>query len=319
VTEETVTEALYIRVAGQQIRISSANPLKYAFGVGMYHLGRLPGSALYAQHVAPRHLRLEEVRVALPSVPPGLAGLRIGFMTDVHFEPDRPTTLLERGVELLNDAAPDLILLGGDYVNSSAKDFDRPQALLGRLRAPLGVFAVLGNHDYWAGADYIAARLESVGIAMLRNRAERLAAADGTPWWLIGVDSATRRHEDYEQAFACLPPRGFRLLLAHEPEQADAVAARGFRADLQLSGHSHGGQIVLPKFGPPLLPRMGRRYVRGLHEHPAVYTGRGIGAVPPYIRLNCPPEVTVLTLECAAGSDDACVVEEGSPATPRSE
>jgi hypothetical protein len=99
VTEETVTEALYIRVAGQQIRISSANPLKYAFGVGMYHLGRLPGSALYAQHVAPRHLRLEEVRVALPSVPPGLAGLRIGFMTDVHFEPDRPTTLLERGVD----------------------------------------------------------------------------------------------------------------------------------------------------------------------------------------------------------------------------
>lgn len=302
-TEETVTEALYVRVAGHQFKISSANPLKLAFGEGMYRLGRLPGTALYAQHGAPRHLRREDVRIAFPALPSGLDGLRVGFMTDIHFEPDRPLALLERGVALLNDAAPDIILLGGDYVNSSAEGFDRPLALLGRLRAPLGVYAVLGNHDYWAGADYVAAKLASAAIVVLRNRAERLAAPDGTPWWLIGADSATRRHDDLDQAFACIPERGFRLLLAHEPEQADTVAARGLRADLQLSGHSHGGQIVLPKVGPPLLPRMGRRYVSGLHRRPTVYTSRGIGAVPPYLRLNCPPEVAVLTL---ARGEDSC-------------
>lgn len=306
-TEEAVTEALYVRIAGQQFKISSSNPLKAAFGAGMYYLGRAPGAALYARHVAPRHVRREEVAVALPDLPAGLVGMRIGFITDVHFEPHRPTAILERGIELLDEAAPDLILLGGDYVNSSARDFARPVALLGRLRAPLGVYAVLGNHDYWAGADHVAARLAGAGIVVLRNRAERMAAPDGTPWWLVGVDSAARHHDDLDQAFACLPPRGFRLLLAHEPEQADTVVARGYRADLQLSGHSHGGQFVLPKVGAPFLPRLGRRYIRGLYHRPAVYTSRGIGAVPPYLRLNCPPEVTVLTLARGEGEDATLV------------
>jgi uncharacterized protein len=296
VTEETATEGLYVRVAGRQMMISPSNPLKSVFGIGMYRLGRLPGAALYARHVAPRRLRLEAVRVPVPNLPDSLDGVRVGFATDIHFEPDRPTALLERGVSLLNEAAPDLMLLGGDYVNSTAKGFERPLALLGQLRAPLGVFAVLGNHDYWAGGDYIAARLASAGIRVLRNEAERMVAPDGRPWWLVGTDSASRGHHDIEQAFACLPPRGFRLLLAHEPEVADLVKARGLRADLQLSGHSHGGQIVLPKIGPPLLPRLGRRYVRGLHREPVVYTSRGVGGVPPYIRLNCPAEVAVLTL-----------------------
>ena len=300
-TEETATEGLYVRVAGRQMMLAPSNPLKATFGMGMYRLGRLPGAKLYARYVAPRRLHLDEVEIPLPTLPLGLDGLRIGFATDVHFEPDRPTALLERGVELLNAAAPDLMLLGGDYVNSSAKGFERPLALLGRLRAPLGVYAVLGNHDYWAGGDYIAARLASAGIRVLRNEAERMEAPDGRPWWLVGTDSASRGHADLEQAFACLPPRGFRLLLAHEPEVADLVAGRGLRADLQLSGHSHGGQIVLPKIGPPLLPRLGRRYVRGLHRQPTVYTGRGVGAVPPYFRVNCPPEVAVLTLRRAEG------------------
>jgi predicted MPP superfamily phosphohydrolase len=304
VTEETATEGLYVRVAGRQLMLAQSNPLKTAFGVVTGRLGRLPGAVIYAQHLAPRHLHLDEVSIPLPTLPPGLDGLRVGFVTDIHFEPDRPTALLERGVALLDDAAPDLILLGGDYVNSSAEGFQRPLALLGRLRAPLGVYAVLGNHDYWAGGDYIAAQLASAGIRVLRNESERMVAPDGTPWWLVGTDSASRSHLDVEQAFVCLPPRGFRLLLAHEPEVADAVAARGLRADLQLSGHSHGGQIVLPKFGPPLLPRLGRRYVRGLHHEPTIYTSRGLGAVPPYFRLNCPPEVSVLTL--TRGQDGLC-------------
>ncbi len=294
--EETATEGLYIRLGGQQRMLSPSNPLKEVFGQGMYLLGRLPGSAFYAQHLAPRHLHLEVVQVALPTLPHSLDGLRVGFLTDVHNEPDRPVALLERGVALLNDAAPDLILLGGDYINTSSEDFSRPLALLARLRAPLGIFAVLGNHDYWAGGDYIAARLASVGIGVLRNESTRFVAPDGHPWWLVGIDSAARRHDDLDQSFACLPNEGFRLLLAHEPEVADMVAARGFRADLQLSGHSHGGQIVLPKLGAPLLPRLGRRYIRGLHQQPAVYTSRGLGAVPPYVRWNCPPEVSLLTL-----------------------
>ena len=169
--------------------------------------------------------------------------------------------------------------------------------------APLGVLGVLGNHDYWAGGDYVAARLAGVGITVLRNRAVRLAAPGGAHFWVAGLDSSARRHDDSTKRSPVCLPLAPRVLLAHEPEAADEVLARGLHVDLQLSGHSHGGQVVLPGLGAPLLPLLGRRYVSGLHCHPAVYTGRGVGGVPPYIRFNCPPEAAVLMLaqpRCAA-------------------
>jgi predicted MPP superfamily phosphohydrolase len=297
VSDEAAAEALHIRIGGVHLSFSSRNPLKIVTGEIFQLIGNFPLIKLHARYIAPRHLRLEEVHVPLPCLPAGLAGLRVGFLTDLHHEPHRPVTLLARAVALLNAAAPDVILLGGDYVNSTAEDFDRPLALLARLRAPLGVYGILGNHDYWAGADYLAARLANAGITMLRNEARCVRAPGGAPCWIVGVDSTVRRHDDLEGALACVPRDGFRLLLAHEPDVADIVGARKLRADLQLSGHSHGGQVVLPGIGAPLLPRLGRRYIRGLHLDPPIYTSRGIGTVPPYLRLNSPPEVTVLTLE----------------------
>lgn len=264
----------------------------------------LPGLRLYAERVAPRRLRLERVVVPLPGLPPGLDGLRIGFLTDIHHDRGRPLALLARGVELLNAAAPDLILLGGDYVNSRAAGFDRCAALLGRLHAPLGVYAVLGNHDYWAGGDLIAAKVAAAGPVVLRNAARRLDAPGGAPLWLIGLDDAARRHDDFAAALAGVPEDACCLLLAHEPEVADNPAGQDGRIALQLSGHTHGGQVVLPFIGPPLLPTLGRGYISGLNQAPTrpVYTSRGLGGVPPYIRLNCPPEVTLLTLIRPSGA-----------------
>lgn len=295
-SDETATEALHIRVGGLHFAITTKNPLKWLFGEALHLLGRLPLITYHSRHIAPRGLHLEEIPVALPSVTPGLAGLRVGFLTDIHHEPGRPTALLERAVALLNAAAPDVILLGGDYVNSTARDFASALAPLARLRAPLGVYGVLGNHDYWAGGDYLAALLTRAGIRILRNEAVCLPGPGGDPCWLVGLDSAVRGHDDLEGALAPVPPGAFRLLLAHEPEVADLVVARGLHADLQLSGHSHGGQVVLPLVGAPLLPRMGRRYVRGFNQTPAVYTSRGLGGVPPYLRFNSAPEVSVITL-----------------------
>jgi uncharacterized protein len=296
VRNDDIAEGLHVGFGGRQTLLARGNPLKAVTGPLFDIVGHLPGFAWYAEHLAPRHLRLEEVAVPLAGLLPGLAGLRIGFLTDLHHDTGRPVALLARAVRLLNAACPDLILLGGDYVNSSADDIDRPVALLGQLRAPLGVLGVLGNHDYWAGGDYVAARLAGVGITVLRNRAVRLAAPGGAHFWVAGLDSSARRHDDLDEALACVPPTGICILLAHEPEAADEVLARGLHVDLQLSGHSHGGQVVLPGLGAPLLPLLGRRYVSGLHCHPAVYTGRGVGGVPPYIRFNCPPEAAVLTL-----------------------
>ncbi len=295
-SDEAATEALHIRIGGWHLSFSSKNPLKAALGGVLDLLGRFPPITFHGEHIAPRALHLERVPVPLARVTPDLAGLRIGLITDIHHEPHRPVALLARAVALLNAATPDVILLGGDYVNSTARDFDRPLALIARLRAPLGVYGVLGNHDYWAGGDYLAARLAGVGVTILRNEARRLRAPGGGVWWLVGADSTVRGHDDLDAAFAPVPPGEFRLLLAHEPEVADGVARRGLVADLQLSGHSHGGQVVLPFVGAPLLPRLGRRYIRGWHPDPPIYTSRGLGTVPPYLRFNSAPEVSVLTL-----------------------
>lgn len=295
-SDEAATEALHIRVGGMHFSFSSRNPLKAVLGRAFDLLGRLPPITFHGEHIAPRSLSLEEVPVALARVTPALVGLRIGLITDIHHEPHRPTAMLARAVALLNDARPDVILLGGDYVNSTARDFDHALALLAQLRAPLGVYGVLGNHDYWAGADYLSALLTRAGVTILRNEARALRAPGGGEWWLVGVDSTVRGHDDLDAAFAAVPPDAFRILLAHEPEVADGVVARDLMFDLQLAGHSHGGQIVLPLVGAPMLPRLGRRYIRGLHSSPTVYTSRGLGTVPPYLRYNSDPEVAVLTL-----------------------
>ncbi len=290
------SEALHIRVGGIHFAFTSTNPLKALLGRLMAAIGYLPLVTLHGQYIAPRGLALAEIPIHLETVTPALAGLRIGLITDIHHEPHRQDTMLARAVALLNAAQPDVVLLGGDYVNSTARAFAQPLALLADLYAPLGTFAVLGNHDYWAGGDYIAARLSQVGVTVLRNTAVQLPAPRGGTWWLVGVDSTVRGHDDLNQAFAGIPPKDFRVVLAHEPDAADGIIERGFAFDLQLSGHTHGGQLALPLIGSPLLPRLGRRYVRGLHPHPAVYTSRGLGTVPPYLRFNCAPEVAILTL-----------------------
>lgn len=296
--EERSDEGLYFRVGGRPRLIAGKGRVKWLFRRVFRVIPHLPGMRRYSERVAPRWLRLERVDVPLPALPPGLAGLRIGLLTDVHYDLGRPLAILERGVRLLNAAAPDVILLGGDYIVSRAAGFDDCAAILGRLHAPLGVYGVLGNHDYWAGGDLIAAKVEAAGPMVLRNAARRLVAPGGAPFWIVGLDDAARHHYDLDAALAGVPADAWRVVLVHEPDVADELAARGIRAELQLSGHTHGGQIVLPFFGPPLLPRLGQRYVKGLYRTPthALYTSRGLGAVPPYIRLNCPPEVTVLTL-----------------------
>lgn len=292
--EERFEEGLFLGLHGKRKRELTSRPS--LGGRVMRAIPRLPGFRWYAENVAPKHLHLEEVTVPLPNLPAGLAGLRVGFLTDCHHDLGRPVALLEKGVALLNEARPDVIALGGDYVVKRAAGFDACTAVLARLRAPLGVYAILGNHDYWASSNLIAEKLAAVGLTVLRNRARRLVAPGGAPFWIAGLDDACRLRADLNITLAGVPRDEFRILLAHEPEVADRVG--GHRVDLQLSGHSHGGQVVLPFVGPPLLPRLGRRYVRGLYRTPThtLYTSRGVGGVPPYIRLNCPPEVTVLTL-----------------------
>ena len=169
---------------------------------------------------------------------------------------------------------------------------------LTRLRAPSGILAVLGNHDLSTDPAHVAAVLQSSNIAVLTNRSIPLER-DGKRLWLAGVDDILEGNPRLDLALNGIPSAEPVVLLAHEPDWADFVAAHP--VDLQLSGHSHGGQIRLPLIGAPYLPQLGRKYPWGLRQlgSLALYTNSGIGTIRIAMRLNCPPEVTLITLRAA--------------------
>jgi predicted MPP superfamily phosphohydrolase len=200
-------------------------------------------------------------------------------------------------MKLLAAAGPDLLLMGGDYVCESPRYIAEAAAVLGEyaLSARLGTLAVLGNHDYSNDASRIAAKLESRGIRVLRNDAVNVLGNE-SPLWIAGIDDAILGRPDPLAAFAQVPDLSPVVVLWHEPDWAEQSAGQG--AILQLSGHSHGGQVRLPGLGDMAAPAGGRRFVSGRNTANGmpVYTSRGIGVYRPPVRFRCPPEVTLMTL-----------------------
>ena len=159
----------------------------------------------------------------------------------------------------------------------------------------MGKFAILGNHDAEAGSARVTGMLAEHGIPILRNQALPLER-DTDRLWLIGVDDALHGEPDLGAAIRPIPNDDRRILLAHEPDFADESSL--LPIDLQLSGHSHGGQIWIPGIGAPWLPPLSRKYPRGLYQvgNLTLYTNIGIGTIRAPIRINCPPEITLITL-----------------------
>jgi predicted MPP superfamily phosphohydrolase len=253
----------------------------------------------YAFGLEPDWLAVERVTVRLPHLPLALDGLRIAHLSDLHWGPYTGLREVRTAVEEANALSSDLIVLTGDYVLYSADYAAACARELARLRAPLGVFAIPGNHDYWTDIDVVAEELRRAGLNLLRNSAQRLEVG-GEPLWLAGVDDVWERHHDLAAALGRVPLDEPVLLLVHEPDFADEAAQAAHRILLQMSGHSHGGQVNLPLMGRPILPWLGRRYPAGLQAVPGstlqVYTNRGVGVIAPPLRFNCRPEVALLTL-----------------------
>ncbi|MGM0399954.1 MAG: metallophosphoesterase [Chloroflexota bacterium] len=258
-----------------------------AVAVGGYH---------YCAHMEPQSLSVERARVSLENLPPALEGLTLVQMSDFHLYPFTKIDLVRRAIDLTNDLGADLVLLTGDYV------FAEPQAIfdlapaLADLEATLGVFSVLGNHDLWTDARMIESGLERAGIPVLLNRGMELQVG-GQPLYVAGLDDGWSGHPDLGRALAHRSGDVPTILLMHEPDWADEVSRDG-RVSLQLSGHSHGGQVRVPGIGAPILPRFGREYDQGLYRvgEMWLYTNRGIGVIAPPLRFRCPPEITEITL-----------------------
>ena len=242
--------------------------------------------------------RVERLTLRWPTLPPDLHGLRIVQLSDFHAAPYMDPALLRAGVQLGQAQSGDLIVLTGDFITypRHAERYARQAAaIVGTLRAPLGVYAVLGNHDYWADPGIVVRAVEAAGIPMLINTARPIRVGQ-TDVWLVGLDDARLGRPNLDLALTPVPDHAFKVALVHEPDTADHTAR--FGVQLQLSGHSHGGQITLPGGRPIFLPSLGRKYPAGLYRvgRTWLYTNRGLGAGYPPVRLNCPPEITVITL-----------------------
>lgn len=245
---------------------------------------------------APVAVQLEHHAIDL-SAPLGAADtLRIAFAADFHVGPNTPEALLDNAVAALHDARADVLLLGGDFV-SRQPDVAGPLARrLAQVPAPLGRFAVLGNHDHWTDAAVVARALTDAGIELLTNRQVRLPA----PFQqvsLCGLDDHSSGTPDPEAAFAGAGP--IRVVLMHAPSGLLDLGDRSFT--VALCGHTHGGQITLPN-GRPLITahgRLSRRYNAGryaLANQRTLLVTRGVGCTAVPFRFNAPPGIMICTL-----------------------
>jgi uncharacterized protein len=270
--------------------------------LGAAGLAAIGAGALYRDTTGLQVTRLE---IRLQRLPRHFDGLRIVQLSDFHYDRYVDIRVITSAVHLTNQLQPDLVVLTGDFVTQGpfAGQYDPPAAhdaepcsqILAPLRPRLGVFVVLGNHDYYTDPELVSEILRSRGFHVLRNQSFDLEL-DGARLWLAGLNDAVAGADDLELALQKIPASEAVVLLAHEPDSADWVPPG--RVDLQLSGHSHGGQIVLPVIGPPYLPPLGRKYPWGLrHLGPlTLYTNRGLGTITLPFRFNSPPELTLFTL-----------------------
>jgi predicted MPP superfamily phosphohydrolase len=286
--------------SSQQSSTSRFSRRNFLLGAG----ATAAGVALYSGEISRHEIDVVDRPIAIRNLPDAFRGFRIVQISDIHLEEFTEPFFLDRVVKRVNKLAPDMVLLTGDFVTMGASNFMTGShaayhcaEVLATLTCQLR-YAIMGNHDVGVGAPLVTDALQSRGIPVLLN-AYLPIELKGSRIWLSGVQDPGTSIPDLNLA---IPPKpdGPVILMAHEPDYADTVVQhpRAGLIDLMLSGHSHGGQIRLPFLGPLVLPPMGKRYYEGHYQFKGMqlYVNRGIGTVGVPFRLNCPPEITVLTL-----------------------
>jgi uncharacterized protein len=266
------------------------------------------GLATYSGLLERHHVELIERTISIRRLPAAFRGLRIAQISDIHYDEYTEPYFLREVVRRLNALAPDVVVLTGDFVSFGplphriGARLSYPCAeILAAIACPLR-FACLGNHDAVVGPAMVTDALQTHGIPVLLNSALPVERGNSRLWF-AGTRSWTEDAPDLNQAVPAQRDAGEPvILLAHEPDYAPEVLKHG-GVDLMLSGHTHGGQVRLPIVGTPqrMLPPGGRRFVEGHFELGPLqlYVNRGIGTVGLPVRFNCPPELTLLTLQPA--------------------
>ncbi len=262
-------------------------------GAGVFGIG----ASAYVTRIEPTRLAITRVSIPLPNLPPAFDGYTLAQISDWHLGEWMTLERMMGIVAEVNALSPDLIVITGDFVSVISQNTQAEiTTILRALQARDGVAATLGNHDHWTHAPTVRQAIRDAGTWLMWNTDAAILRGDQSIH-LVGVDDIWENEHDLEEALQYVPEDAATILLAHEPDYADEVAATG-RIGLQLSGHSHGGQVRIPGKGALILPYLGQNYDSGLYsvEGMHLYVNRGLGMVAPYVRLNCLPEVTHITL-----------------------
>lgn len=245
-----------------------------------------------------RRLKITRVSVVLPHLPPGMDGFRIVQISDLHLEPFTKPRQIADMVAACNALRPDLVAMTGDFVTNNAKPAGLLAELVGDLQAPCGIFACLGNHDFWCDASAVEKALLDRHISVLRNET-RAIHTDGGTLQLAGIDSRYIGEPNLRATFDRWRAKQPLVVMMHEPDVADELATANVEG-LQLSGHTHGGQLRLMRLQPMAFrrARWGKKYLAGSYAVGGMqlYVNRGIGTVGVPLRVMCPPEITEITL-----------------------
>ena len=264
----------------------------------------IAGDAILLEPNRPRIVRQD---FFLPRWPERLEGFTVALLSDFHYDPYFSVHPLHAAIAMVNGLRPDLIVLTGDFVSVPLVGDEKKAAFaaepcarfLRQMTAPHGLWAVMGNHDDGTDSQHVTRALQAENIQVLANESEAIER-DGARIWLAGVNDVLSKTADLSKTLRRVPAGEAVILLAHEPDFADEVSR--FPVDLQLSGHSHGGQVRAPLLPPLYLPTLAKKYVWGKYQVGplALYTNAGLGTVGVPMRLNCPPEITLLTLRPSA-------------------
>ncbi|QDU63788.1 putative metallophosphoesterase [Planctomycetes bacterium Pan216] len=268
-------------------------------------IGRNWARIVYSHQVEPVWLETNVFELPIPHLDERLDGVSILHLTDFHLGDRVAKRHIRQAVDLGQQQACDLIALTGDFVQGGFRHVDPVAEMLSKLSAPLGVYAVLGNHDYAVRnasglrlhrglAERVRKSLEDYGIPVLHNE-HRIVAKEGAPLAVAGVADLWSREADLRQALAGLDSETPRVVLAHNPTTIEQLET--LRCDLMLSGHTHGGQIDVPGWGRPMLSRKMKGYAAGLYYHQGgfLYVNKGIGYTVRF-RFRVRPEVAVMRL-----------------------
>lgn len=239
-------------------------------------------------------LEVEKIEINLKRLPKKLNGFRLVHLSDIHHSPFTNLEHIENAVEIANELAPDMFVLTGDYVSHETEYIEPMGEVLGKLEAEYGTFACLGNHDHWTDAKAVTKSLRANDITVLINEGFRFTAKD-VSFWLCGVDDHMLKRTDLAAALHGSFPDEMKMLLAHNP--VIFRQAIKYNVDVMFSGHTHGGQVKIRDKEKKILAHR-RKLTSGLHEwkNTQIYITRGIGTVVLPVRYQCPPEISLITL-----------------------